>query len=150
MAQNIPASSDSWALWYQDTFDQDSSPSIEMRGQGLVNGLLELWARYLFETVLADGQRGFSHFHLRWEQVQIDIQGGWQGSRRLRLWIFGAKTESFSGSVQEADTGLLNQVAHTHTILINRQQTADPILSLAGKVVNRTAFEDGLNNLVVP
>jgi len=150
MAQANPAFTGTWAIWYQDTFDQDSPPSVEVRGEGLVNGLVELWARYLFETVQADGQRGFSHFHLRWEQAKIDIQGDWQGARRLRWWMFGEKTESFSGYVQEADTELLNQVAHTHAILITRQQTAEPILALAVKVVNRTAFKDGLKNLVLP
>ena len=55
-----PAPRAAWELWYQDLFDRECPRQVEVRGQGLVQGLAELWARHLFETVQVDGQKGLS------------------------------------------------------------------------------------------
>src|SRR5687768_15009963 len=51
-----------WVIWYVDTFDRDFPPRSEVSGRGLVEGLAQLWARHLFESVRPDGQSGFSSF----------------------------------------------------------------------------------------
>jgi hypothetical protein len=78
-----PAPEAEWELWYRDTFDIECPPNVDVCGRGLVKGLMELWARYLFETVRLDGSLGFSRFHLRWEHwPAIMIEGNWQGATR--------------------------------------------------------------------
>ena len=40
-----PARETEWEVWYLDTFDRECPPSVDVRGRGLVRGLIELWAR---------------------------------------------------------------------------------------------------------
>lgn len=91
-----PAPEAEWEVWYQDTFDRECPRQIEIAGLGLVNGLIELWARHLYETVQANGQKGFSRFNLWWKQKGQSIQviGEWEGLIQLREWIFGGKQQS--------------------------------------------------------
>ena len=56
-----PAPEAEWQVWYQDTFDRECPPSVDVRGRGLVSGLTELWARHLFETVRPGGDRRRAH-----------------------------------------------------------------------------------------
>lgn len=129
-----PAPDAEWDLWYQDNFDYECPRQIEASGVGLLKGLTELWARYLRETVQANGQKGFSQFNLWWKQESrsIEIVGDWRGAVRLRTWIVGKH-----GGNQD----LLMQVALTHCHLILAGQTSEPILEEAGTVVNRQEFE---------
>jgi hypothetical protein len=72
-------------VWYQDTFDRECPPSVDVRGRGLVEGLTELWARHLFETVRPSGGEGFSRFHLRWKPGRfVRIEGDQAGATRLQ------------------------------------------------------------------
>ena len=75
------ASEAEWEVWYQDTFDRECPRQVEVAGRGLVEGLIQLWARHLFETVQADGQRGFSRFNLWWKQERrsVVVVGEWEG-----------------------------------------------------------------------
>ncbi len=120
-----------------------------MTGQGLASGLTELWARHLFETVQASGQKGFSRFNLWWEQEKqsIRIVGEWKGATRLRRWVFGNKQQSYKGYVQEGDEKLLSKVAATHAALALADQTSEAILAAAKAAMNRQDFEARLSDL---
>jgi hypothetical protein len=134
-----------WQVWYQDTFDRECPLSVDVRGQGLAIGLIELWARYLFEAVRPGGVRGFSRFHLRWGQDNfVDIKGSWAGATRLREWVFGTKKHSRRGYVAAGDVHLLKRIAVTHAWLIVRDQPADQILEAAADAQDRPDFEGQL------
>jgi hypothetical protein len=137
-----------WAVWYEDTFNRDDPPRIDVKGRGLVEGLAQLWARHLFESVRPDGQRGFSSFYLKWKQGRIYIDGGREGSRRLREWMFGKKESSYKGYAAEADPVLLKKVATAHAHLIERQQKAEQILAIAPAAKDRTDFANRLDALI--
>jgi hypothetical protein len=86
-----------WEVWYRDTFDRECPPQVDVQGQGLAHGLMELWARYLFEEIGVGGRGGFSSFHFRWRNNRINIAGSWQGATRLREWVFGTQEHSSKG-----------------------------------------------------
>ena len=114
-----------------------------------MKGLIELWARHLFETVRADGGRGFSRFNLWWEQEKqsIRIVGEWEGATRLRRWVFGEKQPADKEYVQERDEKLLSQVAAMHAALTLAGQTSEAILAAAQGAMNRQDFEARLFDL---
>ena len=138
-------------LWYQDVFDRECPRQIEVKGQGLKQGLAELWARHLFETVGVSGQKGFSRFDLWWEEQQksITVIGDWNGMVRLRSWIFGGKQTARKGYLQDGDTRLIMQVARIHSRLILAGQTSEPILTLAANLDKRAKFERQLLELPI-
>lgn len=138
-----------WEIWYQDTFDRECPRQVEIAGIGLLKGLIELWARHLFETVQVDGQRGFSRFNLWWKQKgrSIEVVGEWVGLTRLREWVFGDKQQAHKGCVQEGDDELLVKVAMTHSNLALVGQTSEAILVAARTSVSREDFEARLLNL---
>ena len=139
-----------WELWYQDLFDRDCPRKVEASGQGLVQGLAELWARHLFETVQADGQKGFSRFNLWWRQQQksVEINGDWQGMVRLRWWVFGNKRTASCGYLDDGDRELLRDVALAHSYLTMVGQTSEPILIAAQNCASREIFQEQLINLI--
>lgn len=143
-----PAPEAEWEVWYQDTFDRECPPSVDVRGRGLVTGLMELWARYLFETVRPGGGKGFSRFHLWWKPTQIVVDGNWQGATRLREWVFGAKKHGKKGYVEEGDTRLLKKIAVTHANLILANQSSEQILATAAASTDRQDFEARLLDLI--
>ena len=142
-----PALEAEWEVWYRDTFDRETRPSVDVRGQGLVKGLTELWARHLFETVRPGGGTGFSRFHLRWQDSFAHVTGDSAGEIRLREWVFGDKTRSRKGYVREGDARLLAQIAAAHAHLILAGQSGEPIVSLAASVKDLRDFEARLSDL---
>jgi len=118
-------------------------------GRGLVKGLMELWARHLFETVQPDGQRGFSRFNLWWKQkaCSIIIDGEWAGSIRLRQWIFGSRRRAVQGYVRAGDKKLLGAMAAAHARLVLADQDSRAILLAAKTAANRKDFEAQLLRL---
>lgn len=130
-----------WEIWYRDTFDRESPPSVDARGRGLVEGLMELWARHLFETVRPGGGKGFSRFHLRYKEAGIHIVGSWEGAVHLRLWVYGDEAHTQAGYVAAADPDLLRRIAVTHAHLVVTGQTCEPILAAATEAADRQAFE---------
>jgi len=136
-----------WEVWYRDTFDRECPPSVDVSGRDLVKGLMELWARHLFETVRPGGGKGFSRFHIRWEGSWAEIDGDWEGATRLREWVFGAKKYSQRGYVEGADAPLLEEIALTHAILISGNQTCEQILAAAAAAQDRQDFEMRLSRL---
>ena len=138
-----------WQVWYQDVFDRECPRSVEIAGRGLVKGLTELWARHLFETVQASGQKGFSRFNLWWEEQEqsIAVVGDWTGHIRLRKWVFGSKRQARKGYVRDGDEKLLARVAATHANLILAGQTSEAILAAAEASSSRKDFEARLSSL---
>ena len=144
-----PAPEAEWEVWYQYTFDRECPRQVEVAGRGLVKGLIELWARHLFETVRANGQKGFSRFNLWWKQKgqSIEVVGEWAGLTQLRAWVFGDKQRSYKGYVQEGDEKLLVKIATTHANLALAGQTSEAILAAARMAVSRENFEARLLDL---
>ena len=144
-----PAPGAAWKLWYQDVFDRECPRQVEVDGRGLAAGLVELWARHLFETVRVDGQQGFSRFDLWWVQAgkSIQVTGAWGGMVRLRGWVFGDKRRASTGYVGDGDEGLLIKVARVHTRLVLAGQTSEGILAAAESCADRDDFEMRLENL---
>ena len=132
-----------WKVWWEDMFDRETPPSVEVTGRGLVQGLMELWARYLFETLQPNGWEGFSRFWLWWKQGcrSIKIIGDREGATRLRKWAFGEKKRTGGGYVEQGDRGLLDVVATTHARLILAEETSERILSMARDADDRDDFE---------
>lgn len=143
-----PYPDEEWAVWYTDTFDRDAPPRVDARGRGLVEGLAQLWARHLFETVRPDGRQGFSSFDLRWKQGRVEIGGDREGARRLRGWMFGKKEHSYKGYAAEADPALLKKVATAHARLIERRQGTEQLLAIALAAKDGTDFANQLNDLI--
>ena len=134
-----------WQLWYRDTFDRECPPQVDAQGQGLLNGLVELWARHLFETVRLRGGLGFSRFHLQWApDGRAEIVGDLEGAQRLRKWVFGDQEHTRKGYVDAADQRLLKRVATTHRHLLEAGQTSAPILALARSAESRQSFVKAL------
>jgi hypothetical protein len=122
-----------WEIWYEDTFDRECPRQVEIAGLGLAKGLVELWARHLFETVQVDGQEGFSRFNLWWKQngQSVEIVGAWKGLTRLRGWVFGDKRRAQEGYVRDGDADLLAELAVAHADLILAGRTSEVILEAA-------------------
>jgi hypothetical protein len=132
-----------WEVWHQDTFDPECPRQVEVTGRGLVQGLVELWARHLFEAVQVDGRQGFSHFNLWWKQERksIEIVGDWEGQVRLRRWVYGDRP--WVGR-EEGDRSLLNSIAIAHQQELLRGAASEAILALASASKDREEFEEQL------
>jgi hypothetical protein len=115
-----------WQVWQQDTFDRESPRLVMASGAGLVDGLVELWSLHLSETVQANGQEGFLHYNLWWQQKQasIEVFGDWRGQVRLKKWIDGM---SDAGEREK----LLGRLAEAHQAQVRRGATSEFILSAA-------------------
>jgi hypothetical protein len=142
-----PAPEAGWELWYQDLFDRECPPSVDVRGRGLVRGLMELWARYLRETVGARGNKGFSRFHLWSEGRATGIDGDWQGAIRLREWVLGTGDHYGQGYIEAADAPLLEKIAITHAHLVVAEQPGELILATAAAAVDREDLQVRLLDL---
>ena len=149
-ALSDPAPEAEWEVWYQDTFDRECPPSVDVSGRGLAEGLIQLWARHLFESVQVDGRSGFSRFHLWWKQRQraVNVVGDREGAARLRGWVFGAKQHTDRGYVEAGDAHLLEMVAVAHARLVLANQSSERILGTAKTAVDRQDFEVRLGRLV--
>jgi hypothetical protein len=134
-----------WEVWYQDMFDRETPRQVEVTGQLLVEGLVELWARHLFGTVQKDGKKGFCRFNLWWipEGKSIEVVGDWEGQVRLRKWVYPLKRQT-NRSVGTQDRVLLEKVAVKHWQYIQRGETSAEILAVAGTSKRREDFENWL------
>ena len=135
-----------WQVWYQDTFDRECPRSVEASGRGLVEGLVELWARHLGETVRPDGSEGFSRFNLWCAPRSVQIVGSREGAVRLRGWVFG-KGRIQGGPLRKGEDRLLDRIAVVHAHLIVTGQSSEPILEAASAAQDRRDFESQLASL---
>jgi hypothetical protein len=136
-----------WEVWYDDAFDYDAPDSVDVRGQGLKNGLMELWARYLYETVQKDGSQGFSQFWLKREGGIVDLKREWkdvsqlwEGSKKLREWTFGQSQDPMKGYVGNADIEFLRRLCEAHLRRIQEPEAAEWLLARAAESGNREEF----------
>jgi hypothetical protein len=137
-----------WEVWYWDTFDRECPPSVDVGGRGLIKGLMELWARHLFETVRPGGGKGFSRFYLRCKAwPTVEIEGDWAGATRLREWVFGAQEHAKRGYVAAGDRRLLARVAAAHAWLLITDRSGAEILAAAVEAQDRKGFEKHLAGL---
>lgn len=138
-----PHPSEPWAVIYSDTFDRDTPPRVDVEGTGILEGLRELWARYLFEAV-SPNVTGFSQFALRWRAGPVTIRGDLAGAGKLRDWMFGPKT-TVRAYVAEADAELLGRVAAVHAKQLDHQDSTEQILRRAKDSADRETFLAGLS-----
>jgi hypothetical protein len=138
-----------WEIWYQDTFDRDTPRNKEITGQGLLEGLIELWARHLFETVKSDGKMGFSRFNLwlKQERRSIEIAGDMMAQSRLRRWVCGSNRNTTQGYKEVADLALLSLIAEKHLDLFLQGDTNEKILSIVNSSKNRDDFSNQLSTV---
>jgi hypothetical protein len=138
-----------WKVWHQDNFDRECPRQVEATGQGLLEGLIELWARHLYETVQANGQPGFSHFNLWWTQkgISVEVLGEWDGQVRLRGWVYRNMRQANKGYLEQADKELLYLIAGYHKNLILRGETSEAILAAVKASGSREAFIKQLLNI---
>lgn len=138
-----------WELWYQDKFDIASPRQMELAGRGLVKGLVELWARHLYETVQPNGFLGFSSFNLwlRQQRSSIEIIGEAAGQVKIRKWVFGERQLSNSKHLEIADQDLINLTAEIHAKLVMRGQTSEAIVLTAHLLTDREDFIAELKKL---
>ena len=93
---SLPKShADSWKVWHTDLFDRECPPNVEVTGDGLVRGLVELWTRELHQ-----GLAGLSGFALHWngqaQPIKI-VTGNIYALDKLRGWAFGGMGKTGPG-----------------------------------------------------
>jgi hypothetical protein len=143
-----PAPEQEWEVWYRDMFDRECPPSLEVRGRGLVNGLKELWARYLLETVRPEGRIGFSRFYLRRkDSAAIQIEGDLNGALRLCRWIADTGVEGAPRLIESGSTRLLTRIVVAHAQLLQAGRSSAEILAAAAATNDQQALEDQLLTL---
>ena len=133
--------SPAWELWFQDNFDRESPRRVVQHGEGLVEGLLELWRHHLYETVQTDGALGFTRYNL-WlpeKGVRIVITGEVNGLKKLRQWIW--KGEDKLGAEER---GLLLKIVQAHAAQEHLVLGSRKIVRLAQQVPHQLAFEEKL------
>jgi hypothetical protein len=130
-----------WQVWQQDVFDRESPRLVVASGEGLVDGLVELWSLHLSETVQANGREGFLRYNLWWQQKQasIEIRGDWRGQVRLRKWV-----DEMPGAGERRE--LLRKIAEAHQSQIRHGATSEPILAAAKIDHDLRAFIQRLDN----
>ena len=148
--QSDPAPEAGWQVWYRDLFDRECPPRVEASGYGLVRGLMELWARHLFETVRPDGSEGFSRFNLWWERGQVLIEGDVQGAARVREWVFGRAPRANGGYAAAGDAWLLHQIALAHAHLVVAGGSCEEILLAAARSAGREEFQTYVAQVAAP
>ena len=144
-----------WVVVYNDTFDRETPTSVEAEGVGLVPALVELWKRFLFETVQSASSnregslesipsRGFSEFTLIATAggLHLQLAGSLVGAHRLKTWMFAQQ-----GSVGTADVVLLRDLAETHASSGSIEDAALAVLDAAEAAANRADFEGRLAQL---
>jgi len=131
-----------WELWYQDTFDQERGRKRVLEGNSLFEGLIQLWAHHLYETVRPNGMIGFSQFNLWLKQRKssISILGDIAGQIKLRLWVFEERRVDYSGYLQAADREILEIIAEVHYMLIVDNRNSELIIDEVLSSKNREEF----------
>lgn len=81
-----------WTVCARDLFDRESPVSVDARGVGLQDGLIELWRRALSEEVRDGGGRSFTSFSLDWAGGHTDVGTQPSGNHELaalRALVYG-------------------------------------------------------------
>src|SRR5688500_11779214 len=126
----------SWSVCARDLFDRESPPSIDARGVGLADGLIELWRRALSEEVRDGGGRSFTSFSLDWAGGDTDVGAQPSGNHelaKLRAWVYGSPGPYEPGGVtvreallERENLSLLRSIAAAHLRLMRRDAGSWP------------------------
>jgi hypothetical protein len=125
----IPASTTAWQLWHTDTFDRDSSASLQASGEDLLRGLYELWFYTLKEGIQDNGSASFSYFHLMWgdapsARMDVSVQPFHNSALlKLRHWTHFSDLDQNQSLgtdpyLQEQRLAVLNRLARLHYDLL--------------------------------
>lgn len=131
-----------WEIWYHDNFDHDTPREKELAGTGLIQGLGNLWAQHLYETINSGGFIGFSRFNL-WlnqQKVSIVIKGDLEGQGKLRQWVFEGRSAKHATPMQIADEAILNLIVQFHITLGLNDQSSARIIEMACSASGRDEF----------
>jgi hypothetical protein len=148
-----------WKIVHRDTFDRSEPASAELSGtNGRINGLVELWAKFLFETVHTGSRsvagptpgsiafvefatRGFSEFGLFIDGVgSVRIDGDLEGGLKLRRWVFGTVQYTLKHAIDEAKLPVLQVIARRHARDLAVEPTAAHLLARALTARDLDAF----------
>ena len=137
-----------WELWCQDNFDQEGGRKIIQEGDGLVDGLILLWAYHLYDVVRPNGIIGFSQYNLwcKQEKLSIKILGKMAGQKKLRMWVFEERKVYHSSYLQIADREILDLIAEVHYDLTMNNQSSESIINTAISSKNREEFIIGIRS----
>ena len=123
MTESIGATTP-WTVCARDLFDRESPASIDARGIGLTDGLIELWRRALSEEVRDSGSRTFTSFSLDWAGGQTDVGAQPFDNHelaKLRGWVYGRPGPNEPGGVsgreallERENLSLLRSMARAH------------------------------------
>ena len=143
-----PAPDIEWEVWSEDTFNREARPTMDTRGQDLLDGLTALWIRFLLETVRPEGNQGFTRFYLRRPPATaINIKGSSEGAKRLRYWVFGMEKREIRDYLKSADRWLLEIIIHIHAQLLAQEHSSEPILNIAAEAADQQGFETRMAEL---
>jgi len=137
-----------WRLIYTDIFDREMPPQVEAEGHGLEAGLMQLWTRFLSETVRPEGFEGFARFHLASDGPSVSIRGDWEGAKRLRRWIYGSEVPVDREDVKGPERRLLERITGIHARLIEQKGDSEPLLAIAAACDSAEAFAKRLPGLI--
>lgn len=118
---SFPDHSTHWQLWASDTFDQDSVPGIQAKGEGILAGLYQLWLHTLAESIQENGNATFTRFHLTWSEeprARVDVyvkpfENHTLG--KLRNWA-----RQFDDNAWNAASHVLDPQAHVQNPVLQR------------------------------
>jgi hypothetical protein len=116
----IPGASTAWQLWHSDTFDRDSSPSLQASGEDIRRGLYELWLYTLREGIQDNGSASFSYFYLTWGNTatsRVDVYVEPFGNAplmKLRRWARLTEQD------REAASSVAGRLAQLHYELLQK------------------------------
>ncbi len=138
-----------WNFWYQDNFDLECPRQLDNSGRGLIEGLIELWAHHLYETIQPTGFLGFDRYNLWWKQrkCSIEIIGEITGQVKLRQWVYGDRRSSAAGCMEIADKDLLRILAEAHSRLVVIEQTSELIIEKALQSGSKKAFRNQIKKI---
>ncbi|HSL31334.1 MAG TPA: hypothetical protein VK900_19185 [Anaerolineales bacterium] len=120
-----------WQLWYSDTFDRDSPASLQASGEGILQGLTELWRYTLQEGIHYNGSASFSYFYLTvgntaWARVDVSVQPFHNPAlMKLRQWAHLADRDhaeniTTAPSLQAQRLFIFNRLAQLHYALLKK------------------------------
>lgn len=144
-----PITQAEWNFWYQDNFDLECPRQLDKTGRGLIEGLIELWASHLYETIQPTGYLGFDRYNLWWKQrkCSIEVVGDIVGQVKLRQWVYGDRRSGYAGCMEIADKDFLRMLAEAHSRLVMIDQTSEPIIEKALQSDIKEVFRDQIKNI---
>ncbi len=136
-AADDPAPAQAWEVIYSDSFDRECPPSTQVSGHGVIPGFVELWCRFLHETVRPEGRAGFSHFELWFDGGPIRVgfeRVDFKQAATIRRWVFGSLGPTTESVYEQADKELLHVLARAHARMRTTNGAAAAIVACAESI----------------